>query len=106
MATQSQTPGNLNLSVKRGDDYTAVVDFDIDLTGFSVTSSMSSLVSDSVLSTVSTSISNAPLGQVVITIPKQQTSAMSPGSYGWTMRWSTPAGGERAILGGILEVIR
>ena len=106
MATQSQVPGNLNLVVKRGDHFAATVDFDIDLTGYTVSSSMSSLVTGSQLSTVSTAITSASLGQVTVTLPKQQTELLSPGSYGWNMKWIPPAGGERSILGGVLEVVR
>lgn len=106
MATQSQLPGNLNLIVKRGDDFATTVDFDVDITGYTVSSSISSLVTFAEVSQVTTSVLIASLGQVSISIPRQQTLLLAPGSYGWSMQWKPPSGGERSILGGVVEVIR
>ena len=106
MPAHSQLPGSLNLLVKRGDDFSTAVDFDISLVGYSVSASMHSLVTSNEVAVVGTAISSPNLGQVTVSLPGEQTSSLSPGSYGWSMKWVTPTGSDRTVLSGILEVIR
>jgi len=106
MASYSQLPGVLNLSVKVGDDFATIVDFDVNLTGYSTSVSLISLVTGSEVMPLSSTVTNAALGQVTIGLTDIQTSYLSPGSYRWGMKWTAPNGDVRSALGGILEVIR
>lgn len=106
MSTYSQLPGVLNLTVKSGDDFSTVVDFDISLAGYTVSSFVTSLVSGVNVTPIGTTISNAGLGQVTVTMADTETSSLTPGSYGWSLRWVSGTGETRNALGGILEVVK
>jgi hypothetical protein len=106
MASYSQLPGTLNLSVKSGDDFATTVDFDVNLTGYTTSVSLISLVTGSEITPISSTVTNAAMGQVTINLTDVQTSALSPGSYRWGMKWTASNGDVRSALGGILEVIR
>jgi hypothetical protein len=105
MATYSQTPGRMNLTVKQGDTLSVLVDFDtVDVTGYTVTSQVTSLVTGSQVVPMTTSVTDAVAGKVNVALTKQQTAAIPAGSYGWEMLWDTPA--RRTALTGIFEVTR
>jgi hypothetical protein len=106
MSTYSQVPGVLNFTVKRGDDFTTIVDFDIPLTGYTTTSFVTSLVTGNEVTPIQTSISNGSLGQVTVSMADTETAGLAPGSYGWSLRWVSPAGVTRNAIGGVLEVIK
>lgn len=106
MASYSQLPGVLNLSVKAGDDFATTVDFDVNLTGYSTYVSLSSLVTGTEVTPISSSVTNAANGQVLISLTDVQTSSLAPGSYRWNMKWTASNGDVRTALGGVLEVIR
>ena len=55
MASYDQTPGTLNLAFNRGDDFSALVDFSIGMTGYTVSASMTSLVTTLMVSGSSSS---------------------------------------------------
>ena len=105
MATYSQTPGTMNLTVKQGDTLSVLVDFDpVDVTGYTVTSSISSLVTGASVLGLTTSVTDAAAGKVNVSLTKQQTASLPVGSYGWSLLWDTPA--RRTALSGIFEVTR
>lgn len=106
MASYSQLPGVLNLSVKAGDDFATTVDFDVNLTGYTTYVSLSSLVTGTEVTPISSSVTNAANGQVLISLTDVQTSSLAPGSYRWNMKWTASNGDVRTALGGVLEVIR
>lgn len=106
MASYTQLPGTLNLAVKAGDDFATIVDFDVNLTGYTTSASLVSLVTGSEISPISSTVTNAAMGQVTIGLSDIQTSYFSPGSYRWSLKWTAPNGDVRSALGGILEVIR
>lgn len=68
MASYDQTPGTLNLSFKRGDDFSALVDFSISMTGYTATASMTSLVSGAAVQAFTTTFVSAANGQVNIAL--------------------------------------
>ena len=106
MASYSQLPGVLNLTVKAGDDFATTVDFDVALTGYTTYVSLSSLVTGSEITPISSSVTNGALGQVGVYMTDTQTSLLSPGSYKWNMKWTAPGGDVRSAIGGVFEVIR
>ena len=104
MPSYDQTPGTLNLSFKRGDDVSALVDFSIGLTGYTVTAGMTSLVTGDVVQPLTVSFVSATAGQVNVSLTDTQTAALARGTYGWQMAW-TEGNATRTALTGFVEVL-
>jgi hypothetical protein len=102
--TYEQAPGQLNLSFVRGDDFSALIDFDpLNMTGYTVTASMTSLVTGAAVQPFTTTFVSAQTGQVNIALTDTQTSALARGTYGWSMAW-TVGNATRTALAGYVEV--
>lgn len=106
MPTHSQVPGNLNLTVKRGDDFSTVVILDTPLTGYTTSATIFSLVSGSEVTPMISSVTDATNGNVTLYLTDSQTSGINPGSYGWSLKWTASGGDVRHALGGVFEVVR
>lgn len=106
MATFSQIPGVMNLILKAGDSVGTTVDFDVSLSGHTVSADIYSLVSYTKIGDISTSISNATAGTVTLTFPHSQLSAIPVGSYGWKLSWTSPGDEKRTVLAGVAEIVR
>lgn len=104
MASYDQTPGTLNLSFKRGDDVSALVDFSISLASYTVTAGITSLVSGAEVQPLTVSFVSATAGQVNVSLTDTQTAALARGTYGWTMRW-VENNATRTALTGYVEVL-
>lgn len=103
MASYDQTPGTLNLAFSRGDDFSAMVDFSIGMTGYTVTASMSSLVTGNEVQPMTVSFASATAGQVNVSLTDAQTLALPRGTYGWALKW-TEGAATRTALTGFVEV--
>jgi hypothetical protein len=103
MASYDQTPGSLNLAFNRGDDFSALVDFSIGMTGYTVTAAITSLVTGNEVQPLTVSFASATAGQVNVSLTDTQTAALARGTYGWTMRW-TEGAATRTALTGFVEV--
>jgi hypothetical protein len=103
MATFSQLPGTLNLAWKKGDRFATALDFDLDLTGYTVTSSIVSLVTGSDVVSFNVNVTNPGAGQVTIDLTETQ-SALPVGTYGWELHWGSDAHPFRTPVAGIVEV--
>lgn len=103
MPSYDQTPGSLNLAFNRGDDFSALVDFSIGMTGYTVSASMTSLVTGGDVQAMTVSFASASAGQVNVSLTDTQTAAMARGTYGWNMKW-TEGSGTRTALTGFVEV--
>ena len=106
MPTFSLLPGALNLEVTRGNELGATVDFDIDLSSYTVSSNISSLVTGSVVTTMTTSLVNAAAGQVGIAMSEAATTNLAVGTYGWCLNSVAPGSVTRTLLAGFLEVVK
>lgn len=104
MASYDQTPGTLNLSFKRGDDVSALVDFSISLASYTVTAGITSLVSGAEVQPLTVSFVSATAGMVNVSLTDTQTAALARGTYGWQMKW-TENNATRTALTGFVEVI-
>jgi hypothetical protein len=104
MASYDQTPGTLNLSFKRADDFSAMVDFSISLASYTVTAGITSLVSGAEVQPLTVSFVSATAGQVNVSLTDTQTAALARGTYGWQMKW-TENNATRTALTGFVEVI-
>lgn len=104
MSTYRQLPAVMNLAIKRGDEASVAVDFDTPLTGYTVTSSLHSLVTRSAIYPIPTAVTNASLGQVSLALGETHTS-LPAGTYGWEMRWTAPGDVTRTVMSGVAEFV-
>jgi hypothetical protein len=95
----------MNLAFKRSGDFSALIDFDIALTSYTVTASLTSLVSGTVVQAFTTSVSDASAGQVSVSLTETQTAALAAGTYGWQLDWVAPGSIQRTALTGTVEVV-
>lgn len=103
MPSYDQSPGSLNLAFNRGDDFSAMVDFSIGMTGYTVTSSLTSLVTGADVQPLTVSFASASAGQVNVSLTDAQTLAIARGTYGWNLKW-TEGNATRTALTGFVEV--
>jgi hypothetical protein len=114
-----QLPGQLDVTFVQGDEVAIALDFDRDLTGYSMTAPVyvtavyasggggSSFVETigSVATNFAISNTNLSQGQVLIGLSETQTSNLSPGiSYRWYMRWVSPGLVTLTVLSGTVTV--
>lgn len=105
MPSYDQTPGSLNLSLAKGDDFSTLIDFTpLDVTGYTVTASIVSSVTGSQVVPFTVTIPSAADGQVNIALTDTQTAALSRGTYKWQMAW-VENNATRTALTGFVEVV-
>lgn len=105
MPSYNQTPGSLNLSFNRGDDFSTLIDFTPTvLTGYTVTSSIVSQVTGTQVVPFTVTVPSAADGQVNVALTDSQTAAMARGTYGWSLSW-TDGSVTRTALAGFVEVV-
>lgn len=103
MATFSILPGTLNLAVKKGDRFSTIVDFDVSLTGYTVTSHVVSVVTGSTVSAITVDSSLFADGKVGISLSDVQTENLA-GTYRWRLDWDSGSA-PRTALEGFFEVV-
>lgn len=123
MATFSQLPGTLDITFVggggSGDEVALALDFDQDLTGYSITAPVYvtavyastggglGLVTTVGATATSFNVQATDLsqGQVTISLSETQTGNLSPSvAYRWYMRWVSPSLVTRTVLSGTLTV--
>ena len=104
MALYEQLPGSLSLSIVSGDQFATVVDFSINMSGYSVSSEIFSLVDGATVVAMSTAFVSEALGTVSIGMTEAETGDLSVGTYGWRLQWLAPGSVTRTALTGLLEV--
>jgi len=102
--TYSALPGSLNLSFRKSDQFGTQVDFDVSLTGATVSSSIVSATSGATVTPVTTTLDDASAGKVGISLTESQTSALPVGTYNWYMVVAQPGDVQRTYLTGVVEV--
>jgi hypothetical protein len=104
MALYEQLPGSLSLSIVSGDQWSTVVDFDINMTSYTVSSEIYSLVDGATVTAMTTAFVSASLGTVNIGMTEAETSDLAVGTYGWRLQWLAPGSVTRTALTGLMEV--
>jgi hypothetical protein len=105
-STYSQLPGQLGLSLRRGDELGTTIDFSpTTMTGYTVSAVITSLVTGSTVAAFQTTLTNAAAGIVNIALTEQQTAALPVGTYGWRLEWDAPGSVRRTALQGLVEVV-
>lgn len=105
MATYQQLPGTLNLAVRRGDDFSSMVDFSVSLTSYTMASTILSVVTGESVASFSTTLTDAAAGKVTIALSDTQTLSLAPATYRWVME-GTQGALTRTYLNGYIEVTR
>lgn len=104
MSSYDQTPGNLPISFVRGDTLSALLDFSIDLTGYTFSAALASVVTGSDVVSLTTSVVSAANGQVNVSLAAAQTAALARGTYRWRFVW-TQGNAVRTALVGFVEAL-
>jgi len=104
MAVYSQLPGQMSLAFRSGDELSTQIDFDVSLSGYTVSSQITSLVTNATVQEITTTLTDASAGRVNISLTESQTAALPRGTYGWNMAWVAPGGVTRTALLGTVEV--
>lgn len=115
MADFEQLPGELNLKLIPGDQLQINCDFNVDITGYTVTNSI--YVSEvyvaggggtgyingigSQAASFTQSITSASNGQLLLDLPEDRSSLLTPLiGYRWYLRWVDTGGVTRTVLSG------
>ena len=102
--TYSQLPGVMSLAFKRGNDFATLIDFNLSLTSYSVSATVTSLVTGATVIPFTTTLADAAAGQVSVSLTDTQTASLAAGTYGWQLDWTAPGSVQRTALSGTLEV--
>lgn len=120
MSTFTQLPGTLDITFVQGDEVALALDFDRDLTGYSITAPIyvtavfasggggSSFVETvgQVATNFVVSATNLAQGQLLMGLSESQTALLSPGiAYRWYLRWVDPGLVTRTVLSGTVTVV-
>lgn len=119
MATFAQLPGTLDATFVAGDEVAIALDFDRDLTGYTITTAVyvtavyasggggTGFVTGigDTAATFSISNTNLAAGQITIGLSETQTAALSPAiAYRWYLRWVDTGQVTRTVLSGTVTV--
>lgn len=104
-AVADNLPGQLNLAMRRGDQYGTMVDFSVPLTGCTFTSEVYSTYTGEAVVSPSVTAVDLSAGQVNVGLTEAQTGDLQPGTYGWRLIWVAPGNITRTALQGYVEVV-
>lgn len=119
MAAFTQLPGTLDITFVTGDEVAIALDFDRDLTGYTVTTAIyvtavyaaggggTGFVTGIGATATTFAIENTNLaaGQITMGLSEIQTAALSPAiAYRWWMKWVDPANVTRTVLSGTCTI--
>ena len=120
MAEFTQLPGELNLTFVQGDQVKVNCDFDVNITGYTVTNSVyvtnvyaaggggSGFVTTigATVTTFDQTVTSAANGQILLDLPEEKPSLLTPGAgYRWYLRWVDSSSVTRTVLSGNLTVV-
>lgn len=113
MAVLESLPGELNLSLIRGDEFVFSTTFNVDILGYTLEASLYSeatgteIASPAMVLTQET-VDDATSSTVAFRLTEAQTAMLTPGRMRWYFRWTTPAPGSatRTILAGVVKAVR
>lgn len=120
MAEFTQLPGELNLTFVQGDQVKVNCDFDVNITGYTVTNSVyvTSVYASSgggngyvttigaTVTTFDQTVTSAANGQILLDLPENKSALLTPGvGYRWYLRWMDQSSVTRTVLSGNLTVV-
>lgn len=103
MATADQSPGVLNVGFNRGAEWSLLLDFDdpASLVGYTFDSGLYSTVTGAAVQAITTTVVNAGVGQINLSLTATQTASLAAGTYEIRVSWGPVA---RRIYQGYCEV--
>lgn len=104
-ATVDTLPGRLNLALIQGDELGQLLDFSVNLTGYTFYAAVFSTVTGSEVVGLTVADVNLAAGQVNVSLTETQTAALAAGSYSWRLSWTAPGSVKRTAIEGVLEVV-
>jgi hypothetical protein len=120
VAQFEQLPGTLDLTFVQGDEVQINCDFDVNITGYTVTNAVyvSSVYAaggggSGSVTTVGATVTNfnqtitsASAGQMTLALPEDRSALLSPGiGYRWYLRWVDTSGVTRTVLSGDVTTV-
>jgi hypothetical protein len=107
MASSPDLPGVLNLARRGGDELGKTLTYNIDLTGYTVRTTIYSLVTGSDVSTVTTTVTPGVSSSVVgVSFQETGTLSLPAGTYGWRQELTAPGDVKDTRIDGTLEIVR
>jgi hypothetical protein len=103
MPSYDQLPGRLNVAFRASDDFSALIDFSVALTGFSMSAPITSAVTGDEVAEFVVTVTDAAAGKVNIGLTDSQTASLTPGTYRWQLV-GTAGALTRTYLEGFVEV--
>jgi hypothetical protein len=97
-------PGTMNLAFKRAGDFSSLIDFNVSLASYSVSATVTSLVTGATVIPFTTTLVDAAAGQVSVSLTDTQTASLAAGTYRWQLDWTAPGSVQRTALSGTVEV--
>lgn len=102
MATVKQIPGRLDIVLAQGDDMSILLDFDIDMTGYTFAASTDEV--DGSTTTITVAETDLANGQITLTMTDTLSAAIAVGVHKWYLD-RTNAGSQRRYLAGDFVVV-
>ena len=106
MAEVTQIAGELDIKINKGDDLSILLDFDIDLTGYTFESKV--VESDATETVITVTDTDLSAGQITLSMTDTLSDALAATKDRTPHRWyldRTNAGNQRRYLAGDFEVI-
>ena len=105
MATYTNLPGTLNIEVRQGDELGLTPDFNVSLSGYTVSAAVYSVITNNTVGTMSAALTtDGSDGKVSLAMTEAETSALAKGTYRWALTWTAPGSVARMALTGSLEI--
>ena len=99
MTELTQQPATLNITISIDDDFSYLVDFDINLTGYTFAGAVVKYPENSVETAISIATTDLTNGQITISLTDAQITALGQGVHKWYLTW-TVSGLSRRVLAG------
>lgn len=111
MPTFEALPGELNIALVRGDEFTFSATFNADLTGYTRQASIYNDATNTEIVAPTTALTTATVGgvttsTVTFTLTETQTTSLTAARMRWYFRWVTGAGFTRTVLAGTVKAIK
>jgi hypothetical protein len=106
MAIAPQLPGELSISLCRGDDYSTLIDLSIGVVGYTWSAVLYSFATGQTLAQPAITVVDAVAGQINLSLTDAQAAALPPGTLGLRIHWVAPGDSKRRAFEGVCEVIR
>lgn len=111
MATFSALPGELNLQLVRGDEFSFSATFNLNLTGFTRSASIyndatNTAITAPTMTLTTTTVGSVTTSTVTFTLTETQTASLTAARMRWYFQWVSGSGVTRTVLAGTVKAIK